>query len=129
MSCDICERAAYASEYFQKKHRLDDDIAEAEAAIERLSKAIEEAEKVEPAAYVKSLESLVQDADAAFNGQNIEWGKRHLAHIAKFAGITKPPQRKWVGLTDDEIVEIYAKHRDMDDYARLIEAKLKEKNT
>jgi predicted RNase H-like nuclease (RuvC/YqgF family) len=29
----------------RKKHRLDDDIAEAEAAIERLSKAIEEAEK------------------------------------------------------------------------------------
>jgi hypothetical protein len=39
-----------------------------------------------------------------------------------------PPQREWVGLTNDEIAEIYVKHRDMDDYARLIEAKLKEKN-
>jgi hypothetical protein len=47
----------------------------------------------------------------------------------KITLFTAPPQRKWVGLTDDEIVEIYAKHRDMDDYARLIEAKLKEKNT
>jgi len=46
------------------------------------------AETVDPySSYVKSLESLVQDADAMFNGQNLEWGKRHLAHIKKFAGL------------------------------------------
>ena len=68
----------------------------------------------------------MQDADAAFNGQNIEWGKRHLAHIAKFAGITKPPQKQWVGLTDDEILNLIS--ADREDMARAIEEKLKEKN-
>ena len=43
---------------------------------------------------------------------------------------TIPPQRTWVGLTDmeiDELMDIYdvAAH----DYARAIEAKLKEKNS
>jgi hypothetical protein len=75
------------------------------------------------------LESLVQDADAAFNGQNIEWGKRHLAHIAKFAGITKPPQREWVGLTDEEVTQTAVTNQSSYQFARAIEAKLKEKNT
>jgi len=45
-----------------------------------------------------------------------------------------PPQRTWVGLTDDEIVlivaECAASHQHTDiHFARAIEAKLKEKNT
>ena len=38
-------------------------------------------------------------------------------------------KKEWVRLTDDDIHEAYLKHRDMDDYARMIQAKLKEKNT
>ena len=40
-------------------------------------------------------------------------------------------QRTWVGLTDEEILKIYSKPCGSDyiDYARAIEAKLKEKNT
>jgi hypothetical protein len=41
---------------------------------------------------------------------------------------TAPPQREWVGLTDDEINFAYLKCEDLDDFARLLEAKLKEKN-
>ena len=39
--------------------------------------------------------------------------------------------RPWVGLTDEEILKIYSKPCGSDyiDYARAIEAKLKEKNT
>ena len=42
-----------------------------------------------------------------------------------------PPQRPWTGLTDEEILKIYSKPCGSDyiDYARAIEAKLKEKNT
>jgi hypothetical protein len=47
---------------------------------------------------------------------------------------TIPPQRTWVGLTDDEIVlivtECAASHQHTDiHFAKAIEAKLKEKNT
>jgi hypothetical protein len=45
---------------------------------------------------------------------------------------TAPPQRTWVGLTDDEIKEIVGPHGDIKGYTRWlfdqIEAKLKEKN-
>jgi len=37
-----------------------------------------------------------------------------------------PPQRTWVGLTEDEIQNCYG--GEIDDFARAIEAKLKEKN-
>jgi len=47
---------------------------------------------------------------------------------------TTPPQRTWVGLTDDEILSISAEcaasHQHMDiHFARAIEAKLRSKNT
>lgn len=47
---------------------------------------------------------------------------------------TAPPQREWVGLTDDEIIRLRhlydpTAHWSLDMFARVIEAKLKEKNT
>jgi len=48
---------------------------------------------------------------------------------------TTPPQRTWVGLTDEEMMQIYidlksvAGFYSVEKYARAIEAKLKEKNT
>jgi hypothetical protein len=43
---------------------------------------------------------------------------------------TTPPQRTWVGLTEDEVFEISNKmpYADRFDFAEAIEAKLKEKN-
>ena len=38
------------------------------------------------------------------------------------------PKREWVGLTDQEIREEWFMGSDYDDFARHIEAKLKEKN-
>jgi len=49
-----------------------------------------------------------------------------------------PPKKEWVGLTDEEIADVFGDYMDsMDEteednnwgYERLIEAKLKEKNT
>jgi hypothetical protein len=46
---------------------------------------------------------------------------------------TTPPaaQRQWVGLTNDDIWEVYKKHDSMQymEFSRAVEAKLKEKNT
>ena len=47
---------------------------------------------------------------------------------------TTPPQRTWVGLTDEEIAELWYDFRDRDmgyavRFAHVLEAKLKEKNT
>ena len=43
---------------------------------------------------------------------------------------TAPPQREWVGLTDDEIWQEWSSPKDSAiDFARTIEAKLREKNT
>ena len=42
---------------------------------------------------------------------------------------TAPPQREWVGLTDDEIWQEWSSPKDSAiDFARTIEAKLREKN-
>jgi len=42
---------------------------------------------------------------------------------------TLPPQRPWVGLTDEERSELVTLHHGWNEYGRAIEAKLKEKNT
>ena len=41
----------------------------------------------------------------------------------------EPPQRTWVNLTVDELIDLEHKHLRHKDLARAIEAKLKEKNT
>jgi len=59
-------------------------------------------------------------------------GRKHITNEP----LLHPPQRTWVGLTDEEIAEVAVKTQDgispRDDtlrFAIAIEAKLKEKNT
>ena len=51
--------------------------------------------------------------------------------LVNFAALVASAEREWVGLTDEEILKIYSKPCGSDyiDYAKAIEAKLKEKNT
>ena len=42
---------------------------------------------------------------------------------------TTPPQRTWVGLTDEERSQLVTLHHGWNEYGQAIEAKLKEKNT
>jgi hypothetical protein len=54
-------------------------------------------------------------------------GRKHITNEP----LLHPPQRTWVGLTDEEQLEIYKKHS-MDGWGLFydaIETKLKEKNT
>jgi hypothetical protein len=37
-------------------------------------------------------------------------------------------KKRWVGLTDKDLHDAFVRHKNMDDYARLIELKLKRKN-
>ena len=58
-------------------------------------------------------------------------------HVASFQNeeykdplYTAPPKKEWVGLTDGEISLVdWKPNETLHDYARTIEAKLKEKNT
>lgn len=66
-----------------------------------------------------------------------EWAERNPRHKGWVEPLyTTPPQREWAGLTDEEIEDAWAgvsdpsrDEIDMNDFARAIEAKLKEKNT
>jgi hypothetical protein len=57
-------------------------------------------------------------------------GKPQIAFNAEVVGYVAP-QRTWAGLTDEEIETIYAECNVWDkfEYERMLEAKLKEKNT
>ena len=61
----------------------------------------------------------------------LEWASADAAHNAKVGNLyTTPPQRTWVGLTDDEIEMIVENKRAAHwEFVRQVEAKLKEKNT
>jgi hypothetical protein len=72
------------------------------------------------------------DIKLRINGQD-EW---HQADWLKHLTRTTPPQRTWVGLTDEEIQECYSEAykivqgRQLEiAFYKTIEAKLKEKNT
>ena len=54
-----------------------------------------------------------------------------IAYIAGQDSITTPPQRTWVGLTEQDKWEILlaTERHDRDDVMEMTEAKLKEKNT
>ena len=59
------------------------------------------------------------------------WPEEPFGHMA---GGVQPPQRPWVGLTNNELQPIADEYRILfgswvEDFARAIEAKLKEKNT
>ena len=95
--------------------------------IQRMAKRIEELEaKDEPVEFFDWYD-------------NAHWGNEDFkegCHRAWNAAIkyTTPPQRTWVGLTDEEIVlivaECAASHQHTDiHFARAIEAKLRSKNT
>ena len=52
----------------------------------------------------------------------------HIAYISGQDSIITPPQRTWVGLTDEEFQLIYDMGRTPTGMMEMVEAKLKEKN-
>lgn len=82
-------------------------------------------------------EGIVDGVDrilALLNGQayNQEGEKRGVITDQRLRNgqplYTTPPPRKWVGLTDEEVTGLWTT-RGLDLLVRIVEAKLKEKNT
>lgn len=68
-------------------------------------------------------------------GKDVDWSEKNNPYWVKVSPLyTAPPKREWVGLTDDDLHELFMSNDYIDDsvvfevIARAIEAKLKEKN-
>jgi hypothetical protein len=82
----------------------------------------------EPVAYINVEQRKLEWA------KYMSWDTPTVVNLPKIPLYTTPPQRTWVGLTDEEIKALAKKHNgifyDCDiDFARAVEAKFKEKNT
>ena len=101
---------------------------ETDGLISALRLAIEQAERQEPVGYF-----TINDYDKweQIDGTS---GKPLYEAPQVTPQVTPQPHREWVGLTDEEMREVYGKDLKYKDgdyarYARAIETKLKEKNT
>jgi len=75
-----------------------------------------------------ALEALIEVRDANIRGLTLT--QHYHEAITAIKAALEAPQRTWVGLTDEEQIEMYRKHS-MDGWSVFydaIEAKLKEKN-
>jgi hypothetical protein len=90
-------------------------------AITALRQAIEQAEKQEPVAWMSP------------NKERLEFSRKDTVYGSHTIPLyTAPPKREWVGLTQEDIDIAFDDTQEgggFDDFARAIEAKLKEKNT
>lgn len=94
-------------------------------SIINIKKAIEKAEKQEPFGYIQTLKN--QNAD------EIYFCSIYRVGVNDILVYTAPPQREWVGLTDDEIDEgqkhSWVAKQAFESAVWWAEEKLKEKNT
>ncbi len=122
-------QAAQKAVQVMDAHMMRADTEEFYEAKEALRQALEE--KQDPVAWIS-------DSPKKGNGRQLHWTKseawRWSSNITPL--YTAPPKREWVGLTDEEKIELWNKHEShwrFDDglmaFTRAIEAKLKEKNT
>jgi hypothetical protein len=103
----------------EEAHMLETYIAP--RAYAALKQAIEQINKQEPVAYMDSRDGCLLSAEDWTEYKNKRWQPLYIA----------PPKPEWVGLTDNEIMQMYCEprsDREMLEFAREFEAKLKEKN-
>jgi len=119
---------SYASEYFQVKHDLENDISKAKSAITAIKEALAQPEQ-EPFEYWNAVEGWVKIDEVRDHFDSVGCGT-----IYKTSGedrvplYTTPPQRTWIGLTDEEVDFIANKHATLQGAIWAIEAKLRSKN-
>ena len=76
-------------------------------------------------------EQLLLVRDNLFRGMSKSIQKlqaRSINEVLELENFTRSPQRTWVGLTDEEMQDLWDRYAHME-MMRAIEAKLKEKNT
>jgi hypothetical protein len=76
----------------------------------------------EPVAYINVEQRKLEWA------KYVSWDTPTVVNLPKIPLYTTPPQRTWVGLTRDEILEARWHNKSSYKFARVLEAKLKEKN-
>jgi hypothetical protein len=100
------------------EHFINQSITAIKAALEA---------KDEPVAYINVEQRKLEWA------KYISWDTPTVVNLPKIPLYTTLPRRTWVGLTDGVMCDIAIEHGlmgiDWIDFARAIEAKLKEKNT
>jgi hypothetical protein len=84
---------------------------------------LEPTAKDEPVAYINVEQRKLEWA------KYMSWDTPTVVNLPKIPLYTTPPQRTWVGLTDEEYTELWGMKPDLLNFFRKIEAKLKEKNT
>ena len=79
--------------------------------------------------YEKQAFTDINSANSYCNGLNKGFGEAAYSVSLLY---TTPPKRPWVGLTEEEISQLWistSPYFNEDDFAKAVEAKLKEKNT
>ncbi|MFM2134469.1 MAG: hypothetical protein RLZZ452_1368 [Pseudomonadota bacterium] len=128
MSIEAMKMALEALEYFDGEYDVKDEITALRAAIaeaEQLTNVQQEMEQ-EPVA--------LQHKHEWFRTGGMEPGQSRCIHCGAWAKEIDPPHREWVELTDNDILWIKREFRgtlnvQFEDFARAIEANLKEKNS
>jgi len=97
------------------------------------------ADHIDRDALITAIKAALEAKDepvAWMNAHDVGFKKSEFGNTPTIPLYTTPPQRTWVGLTDDEMDAIYEQHHNQYGecesanlgYERAIEAKLKEKN-
>lgn len=92
-------------------------------------------EKQEPVAYIDAVDRKTvyvspQRKRWLSEREDKEWRQFHYDHQYDTPLYTAPPKREWIGLTDEEEIELDEKYGDdINAYIDARDAKLKEKNT
>jgi hypothetical protein len=111
-------------------HKVATDAAAA------LRTAIEQAEKQEPVAWKNAAIRLGEELSSVgpdgyydmTSDQWLDWALEQQPRGKNSLNTPPAAQRQWVGLTDEEYLEIIVSHKDPIEFCRDIEQRLKEKN-
>ena len=123
------ELALEALEDYVEEYGPHEKDSGAAYAITAIKEALAQPEQ-EPVAYIN-----IEERKLEWAYKYMSWDTPTVVNLPKIPLYTIPPQRTWVGLTDEDITELHyeIKVRLMgtyktEDIYRAIEAKLKEKN-
>jgi hypothetical protein len=113
-----------ASDMAHRSGGLTVEQAEKESTLQEISDIGQEIEQ-EPVAWVRDLTSPQPHCVTSMKYLSIADTDAGVKYIPVY---TSPPKREWVGLTDKEIFHADNAGQGLIEFARAIEAKLKEKN-
>jgi hypothetical protein len=110
--------ASVVLEHCYGHHAVNDDMIEQTAKV--IQAALEA--KDEPVAYINVEQRKLEWA------KYMSWDTPTVVNLPKIPLYTTPPQRTWVGLTDEDRFELAKEQHGWEDLCFAVEAKLKEKN-